>query len=34
MPRADQQLVVSKDKDAIAAIHAFLAFQRMDHRAP
>lgn len=34
LPRGGQLLIVSKDKDAIAAIHEFLAFQRMDHRTP
>ena len=34
LPRGGQLLIVSKDKDAITAIHEFLAFQRMDHRTP
>ncbi len=34
LPRGGQLLIVSKDTDAIAAIHEFLAFQRMDHRTP
>ncbi len=33
LPRGGQLLIVSKDPSAIAAIHEFLAFQRMDHRA-
>ena len=32
-PRGAELRIVSKDSDAIAAIHQFLAFQRMDHHA-
>jgi hypothetical protein len=34
LPRGGEVRIVSKDPDAIAAIHEFLAFQRHDHRAP
>ena len=34
LPHGGQLLMASKDKDAIAAIHEFMAFQRMDHRTP
>ena len=33
LPRGGQVRIVSTDSAAIAAIHAFLAFQRKDHRA-
>jgi len=34
LPRGGEVLLSSKNPDAIKAIHDFLAFQRMDHRAP
>lgn len=33
LPRGAQVRIVTTDKQAIAAVHEFLAFQRMDHRA-
>lgn len=33
LPRGGQVRIVTKDPAAIEAVHAFLAFQRMDHRA-
>jgi hypothetical protein len=33
LPRGGQVRVTTTDSTAIAAVHAFLAFQRMDHRA-
>lgn len=33
LPRGAQVRITSSDTSAIAAIHQFLAFQRMDHRA-
>ena len=33
LPRGGQVRIISADSGAVAAIHAFLAFQRMDHRA-
>ena len=33
LPRGGQVRVTTTDSAAIAAIHEFLAFQRMDHRA-
>lgn len=33
LPRGAQVVITSTDADALTAIHAFLAFQRMDHRA-
>jgi hypothetical protein len=32
-PRGGELIIASKDSVAIAAIHQFLAFQRMDHHA-
>jgi hypothetical protein len=32
-PRGGELRIVSEDSVAIAAIHQFLAFQRMDHHA-
>jgi hypothetical protein len=34
LPRGGEVLLSSKSPEAIKAIHDFLAFQRMDHRAP
>jgi len=34
LPRGGEVRIVSRDREAIAAVHEFLAFQRMDHRAP
>lgn len=34
LPRGGEVRIVTKDPQAIAAIHEFLAFQRKDHRAP
>jgi hypothetical protein len=34
LPRGGEVLLSSKNPEAIKAIHDFLAFQRMDHRAP
>jgi hypothetical protein len=33
LPRGGEVRIVTTDSAAIAAVHAFLAFQRMDHRA-
>lgn len=33
LPRGGQVRIATTDSAAIAAVHAFLAFQRMDHRA-
>lgn len=33
LPRGAQVRIVTTDADAVAAVHEFLAFQRMDHRA-
>jgi hypothetical protein len=33
LPRGGEVIISSKNPEAIAAIHEFLAFQRMDHRA-
>jgi hypothetical protein len=33
LPRGGQVRITTSDSAAIAAVHAFLAFQRMDHRA-
>jgi len=33
LPRGGEVVIVSRNPKAIAAIHDFLAFQRMDHRA-
>ena len=33
LPRGGEIVITSRDADAIAAVHEFLAFQRMDHRA-
>ena len=33
LPRGAQVRIVTQDAEAVAAVHAFLAFQRMDHRA-
>jgi hypothetical protein len=33
LPRGAEVVISTKDPDAVAAIHEFLAFQRMDHRA-
>ncbi|MFL5486580.1 MAG: hypothetical protein ACJ793_13140 [Gemmatimonadaceae bacterium] len=33
LPRGAEVVISTKNPDAVAAIHAFLAFQRMDHRA-
>lgn len=33
LPRGGEVVISTKNPDAIAAIHDFLAFQRMDHRA-
>jgi hypothetical protein len=34
LPRGGEVRIATKDAEAIAAIHEFLAFQRNDHRAP
>ena len=34
LPRGGEVVLSSKNPEAIKAIHDFLAFQRMDHRAP
>jgi hypothetical protein len=34
LPRGAQLRIVTRDAQAIRAIHQFLAFQRMDHNAP
>ena len=33
LPRGGEALISTRNRDAVAAIHEFLAFQRMDHRA-
>jgi len=33
LPRGAEVVISTKTPDAVAAIHEFLAFQRMDHRA-
>lgn len=33
LPRGAEVVIATKNPDAVAAIHEFLAFQRMDHRA-
>jgi len=33
LPRGAEVVISTKNPDAVAAIHDFLAFQRMDHRA-
>lgn len=33
LPRGGQVRIITKDPQALAAVHEFLAFQRMDHRA-
>jgi len=33
LPRGGEVVISTKNPEAIAAIHDFLAFQRMDHRA-
>jgi hypothetical protein len=33
LPRGAQVRIMTTDSAALAAVHAFLAFQRMDHRA-
>ena len=33
LPRGAQVRIITRDAEAIKAVHAFLAFQRMDHRA-
>lgn len=33
LPRGGQVRITTSDPEAVAAVHAFLAFQRMDHRA-
>jgi hypothetical protein len=33
LPRGAEVVISTKNPDAVAAIHEFLAFQRMDHRA-
>ena len=34
LPQGGEVVISTKNPEAIAAIHDFLAFQRMDHRAP
>ena len=34
LPRGGEVVISSRNPDAVKAIHDFLAFQRMDHRAP
>jgi hypothetical protein len=34
LPRGGEVRIVTTDRDALAAIHQFLAFQRQEHRAP
>jgi hypothetical protein len=34
LPRGGEVRITTKDRDAISAIHEFLAFQRKDHHAP
>ena len=33
LPRGAEVVISTKNPDAVAAVHEFLAFQRMDHRA-
>jgi hypothetical protein len=33
LPRGGELRIVTKDRDAVQAIHEFMAFQRSDHRA-
>ena len=33
LPRGGEVVISTKNPDAVAAVHEFLAFQRMDHRA-
>jgi hypothetical protein len=33
LPRGGEVVIFTKNPDAVTAIHEFLAFQRMDHRA-
>lgn len=33
LPRGGQVRIVTRDATALKAVHEFLAFQRMDHRA-
>ena len=33
LPGGGEVVIATRNKDAVAAIHEFLAFQRMDHRA-
>jgi hypothetical protein len=33
LPRGAEVVISTKNPEAVAAIHEFLAFQRMDHRA-
>lgn len=33
LPRGGEIRITSRDRDAVAAVHEFLAFQRSDHRA-
>jgi hypothetical protein len=34
LPRGGEVVISTKNPEAVAAVHDFLAFQRMDHRAP
>jgi TusA-related sulfurtransferase len=34
LPRGGEVRITTADPEAVRAIHAFLAFQRTDHRAP
>ena len=34
LPRGGEVVISTRNPDAVKAIHDFLAFQRMDHRAP
>jgi len=33
LPRGGEVVISTKNPEAVSAIHEFLAFQRMDHRA-
>jgi hypothetical protein len=33
LPRGGEVVIATKNPEAVTAIHDFLAFQRMDHRA-
>jgi hypothetical protein len=33
LPRGGEVVISTKNQEAVSAIHEFLAFQRMDHRA-